>query len=235
MKCDTCGWPWRIENLRELPDLQQAPLRSRGASVYFKRPHRKATWEIDVDDGGFDRAVDPLENGLGEDWDRRSTRTLSARPVWLANQHDLAWSAAHAVQQETSLIDVIMLELIDDVRLQLRVDAFPRETLRMFESPVRDRWNARSARAHPRRLIKTSEQGGDNAAIKTRRLDSLRAFFATEPYSGNCSHLSELKAYFMSLVGGNMPTELPLFGNACKQIIKDLSVADEEALLSIPA
>jgi len=207
-----------------------------GPPVYVKRPYWKSIWEIDVADSGFDRAIDPLEHGLDNGWDRRhDEEAFRSGEVWLADQRAAAEAAVNVAQLEVPLIEVLMPEPIADVRVQVRVDAFVRETLEMFRQPFCDRWNAKRFLAHRKRLLSISGREGDDRTITSRRLNALRTFFGRDPRCDGCSHLAELKADFKRFIGGNMPTELPLFDYACMQIINDngLSAADQDAISSI--
>ena len=105
----------------------------------------------------------------------------------------------------------------------------------MFSQPFSERWNARRFLVHRKGLLSISGRGGDDRAITSRRLNALRAFFGRDPRSDGCHHLATLKAEFKRFIGGNIPTELPLFDYACMQIINDngLSAADQDAISSI--
>lgn len=207
-----------------------------GAPVYVKRRHWKSAWEVDVADSGFDRAIDPLQNGLDDGCHRRrDEEAFRSDEVWLADQRAAAEAAVNVVQLEIPLIEVLTPEPIADIRAQVRVDAFVRETLEMFRQPFCGRWNARRFLVDRKRLLSISGREGDDRTITSRRLYALRTFFGKDPRCDGCSHLAELKADFKRFMGGNMPTELPLFDHACMQIINDkgLSAADEDAISSI--
>jgi hypothetical protein len=105
-----------------------------GDPVYVKNRHeRERTWEIQIASVGADRSVDPRLSNIadppGAYVDRSVQRAFREGLLWRADMHDLASSAAHAMQGRIPTIEVIGSEAPADHTLSVVLDAIFREAL----------------------------------------------------------------------------------------------------------
>jgi hypothetical protein len=198
-----------------------------GVPVYFKNTnHRKTVWEIDVASVGPGRAADqaPLGSrgapGISFNWN--SIYALCNGSFWLANEQDVAQRAAHPMQKCIPHIEMLLPELVRDLRQEIQLDALFRRTRQMFVEPWSNRWNSSAASEFKGLLQQISTETLDDLTTTQRRLDVLRQFF--DFTRTNYDELLRLRQDFIAF---DKEEEQTLFSS------RDLDPADEKALSAI--
>lgn len=152
-----------------------------GMPIFFRNHHgNKKVWEIDIASVGPDRRADPIASGLedppGAYADHRTEPALGAGEFWLANDAQSAISAAHPRQTAFPKIEVLMPNLIENVRQQIRLDSIFRETRRIFG---RSGWyGSRQTNIRPFKdaFDRLCAPPMENRELSRDRLDLLRIF-----------------------------------------------------------
>jgi hypothetical protein len=154
-----------------------------GLPVYFRNSHfKKITWEIDIASIGADRRGDPKTHGLedppGSFQEHNTEQAFGSGAFWLPNEFAAAKSAGHRLQTKFPRIEVLMPDLIVDVRQQIRLDSLFREVVRMFSYPFCNHWSSRAVPSFRKRFKRLCDPVLDDRELSRRRLDLLRAFAA---------------------------------------------------------
>ncbi|SDO48599.1 hypothetical protein [Afipia sp. GAS231] len=171
-----------------------------GLPVFFRNVHgnKEFVWEIEVGSAGSDRRGDPWTHGLqdppGSFLELGAERAFGGGAFWLPNEFAAARFAGHGRQTKFPQIEVLMPELIVDVRQQIRLDSLFREVVRLLRYHTRGRvWTdsrRRNSRAKfylgpwkfrtlEREFDKLCDPVLDDRELSKRRLDLLRTFAVT--------------------------------------------------------
>ena len=154
-----------------------------GLPVYFRNSHgNKIVWEIDVASTGPDRRGNPITHGLkyppGSFQGHSTEKAFGSGAFWLPNEFAAAKSAAHPLQTKFPRIEVLMPDLIVDVRQQIRLDSLFREVVRMFRHPFCNHWSSRAVASFRKKFKRLCDPVLDDRELSRGRLDLLRAFAA---------------------------------------------------------
>lgn len=154
-----------------------------GLPVFFRNSHgNKITWEIDIANVGSDRRGNPITHGLysppGSFHEAYTERALGSGAFWLPNEFPAAKSAAHPLQTKFPRIEVLMPELVVDVRQRIRLDSLFREVVRMFSHPFYNHWSSRAVWSFRKNFARLCDPALDDLELSRLRLGLLRAFAA---------------------------------------------------------
>lgn len=190
-----------------------------GMPIYFRNCHgKKSVWEIDIASVGPHRHGDPRYGGLRSEpgsFVRHQTEiALGKGHFWLADDRQAAVDAGHHRQSAFPTIEVLMPELISEVRRhvkldtlfpevvnevkqQIRLDSIFRDVVRMLGHPFRDHWQSRPFRSFGPAFDALCEPIDDNDRLSRQRLELLRSFI---PSVVNIDHweINRIREDFLS-------------------------------------
>jgi hypothetical protein len=153
-----------------------------GIPIFFRNSHgNKKVWEIDIASVGPDRSADPIADGLyyppGSYTEGYTETALTAGEFWLVDDARSAASSAHPKQTAIPKIDVLMPQLVSDIRQQVRLDALFREVARMFRPPFCDQWRpGDNMLVLKNAFIERLDPKINDSELSRRRLGLLRQF-----------------------------------------------------------
>jgi hypothetical protein len=163
-----------------------------GVPIYFRGDHDKKGWDISVGSIGPDRHGDPNARGLhdapGCHLDLNLERALGSGSFWLAGDEDSALAAAHARQSTFSHIEVLMPELVTDVRHRVRLDSLFRETVRMFSHTFRNLRDSEDVRSFKKQFDRLCDPYSEDTELSRRRSDLLRSLFGEYRFNHGTMH-----------------------------------------------
>jgi hypothetical protein len=117
-----------------------------------------------------------LHDPPGSFQDHLTERAFGSGAFWLPNEFAAAKSAAHPLQTKFPRIEVLMPELVTDVRQQIRLDSLFREVVRMFSYPFHKHWRSRPVWSFRKEFARLCDPVLDDRELSRQRLDLLRAF-----------------------------------------------------------
>lgn len=148
-----------------------------GEPVYVKNHRgRSKTWEIQIASVGADRTIDPRHLGTddppGDQTDFRVQESFADGSFWIADMHNAAKAAAHRMQADIPLIEVVGERGQVD-RAAVMIDAIFRRTVDMVRL---DRWLQPLAKS----MMKCGEESGSDDALTFVRASVVHSILAKD-------------------------------------------------------
>ena len=189
------------------------------------------TFKLTVGDTGADRTLTPAIGSSFCYQPLRRAATFRSGDFWLATDRSTAVASACAAEDQVASIEAIAPDLVEDIRVQVRLDAIYRATVSIFRRPPRvPRFIKRHSAAYLDRLA-PGNGPSHGAILSSRRNDALsdvlRRGIQYEP-------LRQLEREFAALQE-QFGLEFPLFRTSLLGPREELAIEDDDALARLAA